>query len=420
MPRVALQYGHGEVEFSIPDGRLLGELRPAAPKQISDPYAESLRALASPLGSPPLGELCQAASTALVLTVDFTRPSPRPLLEPLLDELASHGIKADIAIAAGRHRPMTDAELHAHLGERIVSCHRIILHNSFDAAAHIELGVTSRGTPIRVNRCIFDYDLVLAVGSIEPTYMPGFSGGRKMLLPGMAWHESVDANHYLITQPGTGAGILAGNPMSEDMEEFARELPLHFILYGVIGPEDEIAAIVAGDRHVAHREGCRLSGGIFRVRSPRAGIVISSVGGHPYDCDLVQGKKAIIPASALVEDGGAIIIVAEAPERWGAEAVFSEWLLRYSPEEVIRRASDRAQFSLGAHGARILAKPIVEQGVRVIVLTNPGLAEDLDGSFVDATAEPEQALRWAMEHAGDAATVLAVHKARRLIAEPAP
>ena len=278
--------------------------------------------------------------------------------------------------------------------------------------------MTSRGTPIRVNRCIFDYDLVLAVGSIEPTYMPGFSGGRKMLLPGMAWHESVDANHYLITQPGTGAGILDGNPMSEDMEEFARELPLHFILYGVVGPEDEIAAIVAGDRHVAHREGCRLSGDIFRVRSPRAGIVISSVGGHPYDCDLVQGKKAIIPASALVEDGGSIIIVAEAHERWGAEAVFSEWLLRYSPEEVIRRASDRAQFSLGAHGARILAKPIVEQGVRVIVLTNPGLAEDLQDSFVDATAEPEQALSRAMEHAGEAATVLAVHKARRLIAEP--
>ena len=149
MPRVALQYGHGEVEFSIPDGRLLGEVRPAAPQPITDPYTESLRALASPIGSPPLAELCRSASTALVLTVDFTRPSPRPLLEPLLDELASHGVKADIAIASGRHRPMTDAELRAHLGEQIASQHRIILHNSFDAAAHIELGVTSRGTPIR-------------------------------------------------------------------------------------------------------------------------------------------------------------------------------------------------------------------------------------------------------------------------------
>ena len=315
---------------------------------------------------------------------------------------------------------MTDAELRTHLGERIAADFRVSQHDAFDAAAHVDLGVTSRGTPIKVNRRIFDYDLVIAVGSIEPTYMPGFSGGRKMLLPGMAWHESVDANHYLITQRGTGPGILDGNPMSEDMEEFARELPLHFIVYGIVGPEDEITAVVAGDRHAAHRQGCRLSEGIFRVRSRGAGVVISSVGGHPYDCDLVQGKKAIIPAAELVEDGGAIIVVAEAPERWGAEAVFADWLLSYSPEEVILRASDREQFSLGAHGARVLAMPIVERGVRVIVLTNSELTAELADSFVDATADPEQALAWALEQAGDDAGILAVHRARRLIAERLP
>ena len=420
MMTIALKFGRGQVRFEVPDESFVGHVRPAPVDALDDAQGAVEKALAEPIGCAPLVEMAAAARTALVLTVDYTRPSPRPLLEPVLEALREASVAPTIAIAGGRHRPMTEAEVVAHLGERIVADYPLFEHDAFDPVVHVDRGVTSRGTPIRVNRELFDHDLVIAVGFIEPTYLAGFSGARKMLMPGLAWHESIDANHDLITDPASRVGVLDGNPISEDMEEFARDLPLHFIVYSVVGPQDEHTAIVAGDRRLAHREGCRLSEGIFRTAGPRADIVISSAGGHPYDCDLVQGKKAVIPAHELVNPGGAIIIVSETGEGWGAERAFGEWLRAYAPEEILERVMDRDQFSLGAHGARILAKPVVEHGARVIALVGESFVPELRGTFVQATSDPQEALAWAQEHAGREATVAAVHEARRLIVEARP
>ena len=418
MASVLMEFGRGMAEFEVPDEQFLGHVRPREAAAIADVGDAVCAAIANPIRGWPLADLAAAGETALVLTVDYTRPSPRELLAPVLAMLKDHSVEITVCIAGGRHRLMSEDEVAAHLGQDICSAYRIIQHDSFDPDAHVEPGTTSRGTPIRVNRAIYDAELVIAVGFIEPTYLAGFSGARKMLMPGMAWHEAIDANHYLITDPNCRVGVLDGNPISEDMEDFARELPLDFIVYSVVGPNDETTAIVAGDRYEAHRAGCRLSEDIFRVSGPRADIVISSAGGYPYDCDLVQGKKAIIPAHELVKPGGAIIIVAEAEEKWGAEATFVDWLRNYTPEEICVRVKDRAQFSLGAHGARVLARPIVEHGAQVIALVGEDFVHELDETFVQATADPQQAMRWASERVGPQGSILAVHQARRLIVQP--
>jgi len=418
MATVALRFGRGTAEFEIRDDCFLGHVRPRAVRALDQVQDAVHRALAEPVGAPPLSELAAAADTALVLTVDYTRPSPRPLLEPVLEVLHPASVDTTIAIALGHHRQMTREEIAHHLGEQITATYEVIQHDAFDPDLHVERGHTSRGTPICVNRAVFDYDLVIAVGIIEPTYLAGFSGSRKMLMPGMAWHEAIDANHYLITDPACRVGVLDGNPISEDMDEFARDLPLDFILYSVVGPDDEDIAIVAGDRHQAHREGCRLSERVFRVAGPMADIVISSAGGYPYDCDLVQGKKAIIPAYELVKPGGATIIVSETEEGWGAERTFVEWLKSFTPDEILVRVKDRKQFSLGAHGARILARPVVERQARVIALVGEHFVAELDGTFVQATSDPMEAMAWAHEQASRDAGVVAVHEARRLIVAP--
>jgi lactate racemase len=417
MASVLMEFGRGLAKFEVPEGRFLGHVRPRETAAVPDVGNAVRAAITNPIRGRPLADLAAAADKALVLTVDYTRPSPRELLEPVLATLAEQSVETNVCIAGGRHRLMSDEEVLAHLGNDICSAYPIMQHDSFDAGAHAELGTTSRGTPIRVDRVIFDCDLVIAVGFIEPTYLAGFSGARKMLMPGMAWHEAIDANHYLITDPNCRVGVLDGNPISEDMEDFARELPLDFIVYSVVGPHDETTAVVAGNRYQAHRAGCRLSGNIFRVRGPMADIVISSAGGYPYDCDLVQGKKAIIPAHELVKPGGVIIIVAEAEEKWGAETTFVDWLRNYTPEAICKRVRDRAQFSLGAHGARILARPVVEHGAQVIALVGKDFVDDLSETFVQATADPQEAMSWAMQRVGDAGSIVAVHQARRLMVE---
>ncbi len=420
MTSVVLEFGRGVVEFELAEEQFLGDVQPRPVAVVDDVPAAVGKTIADPIGGKPLADMAAEADSALIITVDYTRPSPRPLLEPVLEVLEQAAIRPTIAIATGRHRLMTEEEIVEHLGPEICAAYPVIQHDAFDPAVHVNRGQTSRGTPIKVNRMVLEHDLVIGVGIIEPTYLAGFSGARKLIMPGIAWHESIDANHYLITDPHSRVGVLDGNPISEDMEEFARDLPLDFIVYAVVGPNDETTAIVAGDRYQAHRAGCKLSEQIFRVEAPRADIVIASAGGYPYDCDLVQGKKSVIAASELVKPGGAIIIVSETEEGWGAEEAFERWVKELTPEEILQQAMKKDLFCLGANGAMILAKPVVNRQAQIIALTGEDFVRELDDTFIHATSDPQQALAWAREHAGADATIVAVHKARRLIVEPLP
>jgi nickel-dependent lactate racemase len=236
-------------------------------------------------------------------------------------------------------------------------------------------------------------------------------------MPGLAYHASIDNNHYHLTQPGAKIGRLYGNPVSDDAFEFIQELPLHFILYAVCGPHDEFVSIVAGDRIAAHERGCALCAPIFSVPRQEADIVISSPGGWPYDFDLVQGKKAVIPATEVVREKGTIILCAECGDGLGAEETFIEWLANKTPAEVARDVLDREQFNLGAHGANILAKPIVEKSATVILVTCADVAEALKGTYVTAVTDLEEAWRIANGLSGPDSDVLLIENARRLIVD---
>ena len=169
-------------------------------------------------------------------------------------------------------------------------------------------------------------------------------------MPGLAHHESIDNNHYYLTQPGAVIGRLHGNPVSDDALEFAHDLPLHLITYAVCGPNDEFVEIVSGHPQHAHERACELCAPIYAVKRVQADIVISSPGGWPYDFDLVQGKKAIIPAIDAVNPNGVIILCAECRDGLGAEHTFVDWLKNRTPACVVQDVLDRKQFSLGAHG----------------------------------------------------------------------
>jgi len=291
----------------------------------------------------------------------------------------------------------------------------ILQHDAFAEASMVSRGRTKRGTAIRVNRAVFEHDVIIGTGIIEPSYLCGWSGGRKILMPGLAHHESIDNNHFYLTHPDARIGRLHGNPLSDDAAEFAARLPLHFIVYAVAGPNDEFVKIIAGDRAAAHEEGCRSAERIYKVKGRQADIVISSAGGAPYDCDLVQGKKAIIPAIDAVKRNGVIIICAECRDGLGAEETFVSWLRGKTPFEVVRDVRDRGQFSLGAHGANILARPIVEKNAKVILVTTPGIARKLRGSYVTTVARLSTAWKLANLIVGERGKVLFLEKARRLI-----
>ncbi len=419
MSRYSIQYGAGGLELEVPVGRVAGVMAPRPSRAVPDVGAAVRAALAAPVASPPLAGLLAGKRTALLVTVDNTRPSPAPLLLPVIDLCRRQGVRPAVIIATGRHRQMTKPELRAHLGAVMDAC-PVTQHDPFDAAVMVSRGATRRGTPIRVNKAIFDHEIVIGAGIIEPSYLCGWSGGRKLLMPGLAWHEAIDHNHFFLTQPDARIGRLHGNPVSDDAADFAAGLPLHFIVYAVSGPNDEVTGVVAGHPVTAHAQACAASEAIYRVGRREADIVISSAGGAPYDRDLVQGKKAVIPAAQAVRRDGVILLCAECPEGVGAEKTFTDWLLGKTPQEVARDVRDRAQFSLGAHGANILARPIVEKNARVILVACPEVARRLRGGYLECRTSLAEAWDMANGLARPEASVLFIEKARRLIVEDGP
>ena len=415
MPTVNMEFGRGARPLEVPAPQWVGLLQPRPVQGLADVEAAARASLDAPLGSAPLRELLPRARSVLILTVDNSRPSPAPLLTPILDQCGAAGVAVTVCIAIGRHRPMRDDEIRDHLTPGVCGRCTVIQHDPFDDALHRDLGVTTRGTPVRLNRAVFEHDVVMGVGIIEPSYLAGFSGGRKLLLPGVAHRSSIDANHYLLLDPNTRIGRLAGNPLSEDAAEASRMAPYHWITYAVVGPHDETVAVVSGDPYVAHEAACRRSAEIYRVPRCQADVVVSCPGGHPYDVDMVQTKKAVVPAAECVNPGGAIILAGETGEGWGAEPTFAEWMRTLTPEQIVERVRDRDQFSLGAHGANILAKPAALAGVEVILVANERFCREVAGTFVRGEPDLQEALDSACAARGRHATVLAIRNARRVI-----
>ena len=399
----------------MPDERVVGVLAPKDVKPLRDVRDAVRSALRKPIGTGPLAGLLEGKKSALIATVDHTRPSPVDMILPVLEECDRQGVRATIIVATGRHRQMRKEELLRHFGRDILARYKVVQHDPFDDSRMVTKGRTRLGTRIRVNRIVLEHDVVIGTGIIEPSYLCGWSGGRKILMPGLAHHESIDNNHFYLTHPDTRIGRLHGNPLSDDSAEFASRLPLHFIVYSIVGPGDEVCRIVAGHRTEAHEYGCSRSEKIYRARVKKADIVISSAGGAPYDCDLVQGKKAIIPAIDAVKRNGVIILCAECPQGLGAEETFVDWLRNKTPVQVTTDVLDRKQFSLGAHGANILARPIVEKNAKVMLVTCPDIAQELKGTYVTATTRLADAWKAANVLTGNDSSVLFIEKARRLI-----
>jgi nickel-dependent lactate racemase len=410
-----LEYGRGFIKMPAMEQRVLAVLQPKDVVEVSDVEEKVRESLERPMGSPPLGDILKGKKKALILTVNYSRPSPRALIKPITALCDDMDLEVTILIARGRHRAMTDEEIRSHLGDDLVSRYPVLEHDPFDEGNCKEVGNTSRGVPIRVNKAIFENDAVIGTGFIEPSYLSGFSGGRKLLVPGVSHFRSIDLNHYLLLEKGSAIGVLDGNPLNEDLEEAARKLPFHWITYAIGGADDQVTEVISGDPFEAHRLGCAQSKAIYTCQRVPAEVVISSPGGYPYDCDLVQGKKGIIPAMETVTPKGAIIILAECEEGWGAEDTFREWLTGFTPEEVMERVKDKSLFSLGAHGAYLFAKALIDKEARVIMVTNPDLAKDLGETYIEAVTSIDEALARAESYTDKRAKITALRKARRLI-----
>jgi nickel-dependent lactate racemase len=286
-------------------------------------------ALDSPIGAPRLRNLAQPGQRVAVLIDDCTRKTPTAQILPfVLDELAAAGVgRNDIAIVVslGTHPPLTAEELHAKLGNAALAGCTVVNIPCSEPGAFVDLGTmnsldtqpTLPPIPAQINRWVVDADLRISIGMITPHLDAGFSGGAKMVLPGVCSLATVDAFHLASAfVPANQLGD-PDAPLRRLLEAFvARHAPLHFIVNVVLGLDGSPVACVAGDPIAAHRQGVEHARSVYGVRVQRRyPIVVANC--SPYDQDLWQSIKGAWAGGLLTADGGTLILVTAAPQGTG-------------------------------------------------------------------------------------------------------
>jgi len=314
---IALPYGEGTLPLCIKDRNLFAVLTPNPVKPATNPRAEIRRALNQPIGSARLSEAARGSRRVVIAADDLTRQTPVELIIPLLlGELHGAGVSDDqvtVIIALGTHRPMTHDEIVERFGAELTARVRIINNPWQDDAQLIELGVTENGTPIRLNREAYEADFVIGVGSIVPHHIPGYSGGAKIIQPGISGPETTGHTHFLSTRTRRSYLGLLENPLREEIERIGDVVGLKAIFNTVLDTEGRLVRGFYGDPRAAFRSGAALAREVYGVPlAGQADIVIA--GSHPCDIEFWQAHKSLYPADIAVKQGGTIIVVTPCPE----------------------------------------------------------------------------------------------------------
>ena len=297
------------------------------PRDGADIGEEGIRqAFADPIGSPRLSELARGKRSAVIVVDDIARPTPAHRVIPcMLDELHEAGI-ADASIkflmAVACHRPMTRADMVKKLGEDVVRKYYVVNHHPYEYLTFV--GTTSRGTPVHVSRHFAEADVRIGIGQIAPHGMPGFSGGAKIILPGVAGYETIAVNH----RPGGlkgGVTKLVGNEFRDDMEVAARLAGLHLIVNLVINSERGIAGLVVGDMVDAHRKGAEMAWGVMSTVLPPEPVDIGVFNQYPKDTEFMHAPHALhVMNSAprpIIKAGGTMVLISASPEGLGSHSL---------------------------------------------------------------------------------------------------
>jgi len=306
-------------ELHVPGKYFLYEISPRNVSPLQNPSLAVKQALAYPIGTPPLLGLVKYGDRVLIIADDLTRPTPQSLIfPPLLEELNAAGVPdrdISVLIALGTHRKMTQAEIASRFGPKMRTRVRIINHDYRNSQALVRCGETTNGIPILVNRRVLEADLVIGCGSIVPHAQVGWSGGAKIVLPGVCGEKSVAAFHQLAAARSDYLQLMGTveNSLRHDMEELAYKVGLRFIVNVVFNADYAPVEIVAGDPVAAHRHGVKRAQSIFvRPIPARADIVV--VEAEPADLDYWQGLKSLTAALQGIAKDGIIILVGRFPE----------------------------------------------------------------------------------------------------------
>jgi nickel-dependent lactate racemase len=343
---IDIAYGRGFMRLGLPAGARPTVIRKAVLPRLPDQAAAIAHAFAHPVAARPLAELAKGRNSACILICDITRPVPNHLfLRPMVETMVASGIplgRIVIVVATGLHRPNEGDELAELVGDPWVLEHvRVVNHFARHAQDHVDLGRTAtRGTPVSINRLLVEADLRIATGLVEPHFMAGWSGGRKVVAPGVAGHETIRTFHSarFMEDPLAVQCNLVGNPLHEEQLEIVRMLGELYALNTVIDEERHLVFASFGEIIASHLAAVDFIQDATRVPTGRRfKTVVTSSAGYPLDKTYYQTVKGMVTPLDILEPGGTLIIASECSEGFGSAEfrAAQERLVELGPEKFL-------------------------------------------------------------------------------------
>ena len=411
--QTSISYGRGHLPLELPGDAIATIIRKKPLPKLSNTRASIAQALEQPIGSQSLSELARGRKSACILICDVPRPVPNALfLRPMIETMIAAGIpRANITVlvATGLHRPNLGEELAELVGDPwVLETVRVENHYARNDDDHVDLGFTSaRRTPVKLNKLFVEADLRIATGLVEPHFMAGWSGGRKVIAPGVAHHETIRTFHSarFMEDPLAVQCNLIGNPLHEEQLEIVKLLGEVYGLNTVL--DEDLVYVTFGEIIASHAAAVDFVSDATRVAVDRKfSTVVTSSAGYPLDKTYYQTIKGMVTPLDILEPGGTLIMVSECSEGFGSHE-FSEAqgrLIELGPERFLATLTAKSLAEIDEWQTEMQLKPM---RLGQVELYSTGLAgEDRSMTGVTMIDDIGMAVRRSMARSGDDAVAI--------------
>ena len=407
--KVELAYGSTGLTVDLPEERTT-VVEPLHPRAAHDERRAVLEALRRPVAGPPLRDVVRGRRTVAISICDGTRPQPRHIVVPAILEELEGLVRLEevvVLVATGTHRGNTEEELRAMLGDEVLASVRVVNHDARDQSALTWMGRFGADVPVWLNSEWAQADVRITTGFVEPHFFAGFSGGPKLVAPGLAGLETTLTLHDAarIGHPDARWGVTHGNPVHDDVRAIAAATGTDFALDVVLDGEQRIARAFGGELFAMHEAACAVVRQTAMRAVPRPfDVVLTTNSGFPLDQNLYQAVKGMSAAAQVVRPGGAIVCAAECRDGFPSHGSYRDELTAAaSPAALLEAIAARTTTVPDQWQIQIQAG--IQARSRVIVHTSYLSDEELSEAHLEQTADVEATVWQLLDAAGPDARV---------------
>lgn len=406
--KVDLAYGRTGLSIEVPEERTT-VIEPTYLPGLPDTIGALRNAIRNPIGAPPLRRIVRSSHKVAIAVCDVTRPMPSYTVLPVLLAELKHVPRDQIVIlvATGTHRPNTTKELESMLGEEVSRDYRVVNHDAFDTAGLTYMGKSGQGVPIWLNSHWVESDIRITTGFVEPHFFAGFSGGPKMVAPGLAGFDTVMKLHSaaLIADPNSTWGVIEGNPIHDAIRDIARETDVDFSVDVTINRDHRITSVYAGELFETHRAACQASRATAMQLVPQPfDVVVTTNSGYPLDLNLYQAVKGMAAAAKVVKSGGTIICAAECSDGIPDHGKYKEILsARRSPRDLLQMVTSEGYAEHDQWQVQLQAQ--IQLKARVLLKSSFLTPEQVRAAHLEPSDNVEEDIKSEVSARGESARI---------------